>query len=56
MLLHLVTMQNHMPYGGQYDDPITPTGLPAANARLAGQYARGLARTDDALAELAGRR
>lgn len=52
VLAHLVTMQNHMPYGGQYDDPINPTGLPANYARLAGQYARGLARTDDALAKL----
>ncbi len=50
VLAHLITMQNHMPYGGQYDDPITPTGLPARNNKLAGQYARGLARTDDALA------
>ncbi len=49
VLLHLISMQNHMPYGGQYDDPITPTGLPAKNAKLAGQYARGLARTDLAL-------
>ena len=27
LLAHLITMQNHMPYGGQYDDPIKPTGL-----------------------------
>ena len=53
VLAHLVTMQNHMPYGNQYDDPINPTsGLPPNFAKLAGQYARGLARTDDALAEL----
>ena len=53
VLTHLVTMQNHMPYGGQYDDPINPTsGLPPNFANLAGQYARGIARTDDALAEL----
>lgn len=50
VLAHLVTMQNHMPYGGQYTDPIVPSGLPDRNARLAGQYARGLARTDEALA------
>ena len=53
VLTHLVTMQNHMPYGNQYDDPINPTsGLPPNFAKLAGQYARGIARTDDALAEL----
>ena len=53
VLAHLVTMQNHMPYGGQYDDPINPTsGLNPNFTKLAGQYARGIARTDDALAEL----
>lgn len=51
LLLHLISMQNHMPYDGQYDDPINPTGLPAKHAALAGQYARGLSRTDEALAE-----
>ncbi len=55
VLAHLITMQNHMPYGGQYDDPVTPTGLPANYAQLAGQYARGISRTDDALAELFAR-
>ena len=28
VLAHLITMQNHMPFGGQYDDPINPKGLP----------------------------
>jgi phosphoglycerol transferase MdoB-like AlkP superfamily enzyme len=50
LLLHLISMQNHMPYGGQYDDPINPSGLPRKYAALAGQYARGLNRTDEALA------
>jgi phosphoglycerol transferase MdoB-like AlkP superfamily enzyme len=51
VLAHLITMQNHMPFGGQYDDPIKPTsGLAPNYARLAGQYARGISRTDDALA------
>ncbi len=51
VLAHLITMQNHMPFGGQYDDPIKPTsGLAPKYANLAGQYARGIARTDDALA------
>ena len=52
VLAHLITMQNHMPYGGQYDDPIDPKGLPPNYARLAGQYGRGISRTDDALANL----
>ena len=52
VLAHLITMQNHMPYGGQYDDPINPNGLPPNYARLAGQYARGISRTDDALANM----
>ena len=52
VLAHLITMQNHMPYGGQYDDPINPTGLPPKYAKLAGQYGRGIARTDDALANM----
>ncbi len=51
LLMHLISMQNHMPYGGQYDDPITPTGMSPKNNRLAGQYARGLERTDEALAD-----
>ncbi len=51
VLTHLITMQNHMPFGGQYDDPVNPTsGLPPKYATLAGQYARGISRTDDALA------
>jgi phosphoglycerol transferase MdoB-like AlkP superfamily enzyme len=50
VLAHLVTMQNHMPYGSQYDDPLTPTGLAGKSQRLAGQYGRGLARSDEAFA------
>jgi phosphoglycerol transferase MdoB-like AlkP superfamily enzyme len=50
LLAHLVSMQNHMPYGGQYDDPITPSGLPQNFSRLAGQYGRGIARTDEEFA------
>ena len=52
VLTHLITMQNHMPFGGQYDDPINPSGLPPKYAKLAGQYARGISRSDDALAEM----
>ncbi len=52
VLLHLLSMQNHMPYGRQYADPIPPeSGLPPGNSRLAGQYARGLSLTDQALVE-----
>ncbi len=52
LLAHLVTMQNHMPYGGQYDDPVNPTtGLSGNFNRLAGQYARGIARSDEQFAE-----
>ena len=51
LLMHVITMQNHLPYGGQYDDPITPTGIAPQYAKLAGQYARGIARTDDAFAD-----
>ena len=47
---HLVTMQNHMPFGGQYTDPLEPTGLPKNFAKLAGQYGRGIARTDQEFA------
>ncbi|WP_196804021.1 LTA synthase family protein [Marmoricola sp. URHB0036] len=50
VLTHLVTMQNHMPFGGQYDDPMNPQGLPPQFAKLAGQYNRGIARTDVELA------
>ena len=52
VLVHLITMQNHMPFGGQYDDPVNPTGLPPKYAQLAGQYARGISRSDDALAQM----
>jgi phosphoglycerol transferase MdoB-like AlkP superfamily enzyme len=58
VFLHLISMQNHMPYRDQYDDPILPSeGLPEKKAALAGQYARGLTMTDDALADfLAGQK
>ncbi len=51
LFMHLISMQNHMPYQDQYKDPILPDrGLPANKAALAGQYARGIRNTDDALA------
>lgn len=54
LLLHLISMQNHMPYGGQYDDPHEVTGLPPKFTKLAGQYARGLTRTDQAVQRYLG--
>lgn len=54
VLLHLISMQNHMPYGGQYDDPHEVTGLPPKFATLAGQYTRGLTRTDQAVQRYLG--
>jgi phosphoglycerol transferase MdoB-like AlkP superfamily enzyme len=51
LFMHLISMQNHMPYEDQYDDPIMPkSGLPPNKAALAGQYARGIRNTDEALA------
>jgi hypothetical protein len=54
VLLHLISMQNHLPYGGQYDDPHEVTGLPPKFATLAGQYTRGLTRTDEAVERYLG--
>ena len=51
ILMHVISMQNHMPYQKQYDDPITPeSGLPKGSMTLAGQYGRGINLTDNALA------
>ena len=49
LYLNVVTMQNHMPYRGRYDDPLEvrgPDGKPMSDI---GQYARGLTYTDQAL-------
>lgn len=51
LFLNCISMQNHMPYDKQYDDPITPTGLPPQFSAPAGQYGRGIARTDQYLAQ-----
>lgn len=49
-LLHLITMQNHLPYAGSYENPIAPTsGLTGRARARAGQYVRGLHNTDAAL-------
>jgi phosphoglycerol transferase MdoB-like AlkP superfamily enzyme len=50
LFLHLISMQNHMPFGGQYTDPIRPQGVAGAKRRLVGQYARGINITDSSLA------
>lgn len=55
LMVNLVTMQNHIPVDGNYHDPIGVTGVDGAEADRIGNYARGLAHTDDALADfLAG--
>ena len=46
LFLNVVSMQNHMRYRHRFDDPINPSGLPAPFAEPAGQYARGIERTD----------
>ncbi|MCW2814278.1 MAG: hypothetical protein JWN84_1733 [Nocardioides sp.] len=51
LLVNLVTMQNHIPVDGNYQDPIGVTGVEEAEADRIGNYARGLAHTDDALAD-----
>ncbi|WP_188113397.1 LTA synthase family protein [Nocardioides humilatus] len=51
LMVNLVTMQNHIPVDNHYDDPIGVTGIGGDEADRIGQYARGLAHTDEALAE-----
>ncbi len=48
LLVNLVTMQNHIPVDGNYDDPVKVTGAGGDEDRI-GQYARGLSHTDEAL-------
>jgi len=55
LLVNLVTMQNHMPYPGQYDNPIGVRGLPRDKRAAPGQYARGLALTDGSLTRFLAR-
>ncbi|MDN5744307.1 MAG: sulfatase-like hydrolase/transferase [Nocardioidaceae bacterium] len=49
LFVNLVTMQNHIPVDDNYDDPIKVSGAGGNNKKI-GQYARGLAHTDEALA------
>lgn len=54
LMVNLVTMQNHIPVGGHYDDPIQVTGIDRDQGRKIGQYARGLEYTDAALDSFLG--
>jgi hypothetical protein len=49
LFVNLVTMQNHIPYAGKYDDPVHVTGPDGEELPQTGQYVRGLTHTDRAL-------
>lgn len=51
LMVNLVTMQNHIPVDGNYDDPVGVSGIDGDQADRIGQYARGLEHSDEALAE-----
>ncbi|MDZ5623076.1 LTA synthase family protein [Nocardioides sp. HM23] len=51
LMINLVTMQNHIPVEGNYDDPIDVSGVGGDQDDRIGQYARGLEHTDVALAD-----
>ncbi len=51
LMINLVTMQNHIPVEGHYDDPIGVSGIGGDQGDRIGQYARGLEHTDAALTE-----
>jgi hypothetical protein len=55
LLVHLVTMQNHIPYAGRYDDPVRVTDPDGKAMKLIGQYTRGLVHTDRALEQFIDR-
>jgi hypothetical protein len=52
MFVNLVTMQNHMPYPGRYDDPVPVMGADGEPLDDIGQYVRGLKHTDAAVSDL----
>ncbi|WP_454777941.1 LTA synthase family protein [Georgenia muralis] len=53
LLANVVTMQNHGPLSGKYDDPVDVVGpIDDARTERLGNYVRGLAHSDDALAGL----
>ncbi|WP_028655932.1 LTA synthase family protein [Nocardioides sp. J54] len=51
LLVNLVTMQNHIPVDGNYEDPVPVSGVGGGEKDRIGQYARGLEHTDEALAD-----
>lgn len=55
LLVNLVTMQNHMPYEGRYDDPVAVTGPDGEPLDDVGQYVRGLRYSDQAVEHLVRR-
>jgi hypothetical protein len=55
VLVNLVTMQNHIPYAGRYDNPVRVTDPDGKVMTPIGQYTRGLVHTDRALEQLIGR-
>lgn len=52
LFVQLVTMQNHIPYAGRYDDPIAVVGPDGEPLPPTGQYLRGLWHSDRALQAL----
>ncbi len=52
LFVNLVTMQNHIPYPGEYDDPAQVTDSAGEPLTDMGQYVRGLTYTDQALEDL----
>ena len=55
LFVNLVTMQNHMPFEGRYDDPVAVTGPDGRPLDEIGHYVRGLTHTDEALDDLVDR-
>jgi phosphoglycerol transferase MdoB-like AlkP superfamily enzyme len=55
VFVNVVTMQNHMPYSGRYDDPVPVTGADGTPLSDIGQYARGLEHSDRALRQFIAR-
>ena len=53
--INLVTMQNHYPMAGNYEDPIPAEGVSGDLADELTHYARGLKHSDDALRDFIGR-
>jgi hypothetical protein len=51
LMINLVTMQNHIPVDGNYDDPIEVDGIDGDQGDRIGQYARGLEHSDAAMAD-----